>query len=768
MDSVESGMRRLASDLQTAAFTRRQFVVSASLAAGGLALGMVSADADPAGTLPTPWQPDGASGNELSAWIEIAADDTVTIRSPIPEIGNGSMTQVAMNVTEELACDWSRVKAEFCSIQRDYLEKGVYGVGFQPFFGGHSTDKVKMKRALQLGASARERLKAAAAARWNVPVSEIAAKNSVLTHRPSGRRLRYGEVAAAAAKIALPSEPELKPRSEWTFLGKASPAKLHIPQLVRGKTIYGIDVKVPGMVHAALRQAPVQGGTLKSYKAEAVLRMPGVRAVVVIDAAKTKGTPVPSKATWGPMDNRVQSAVAVIADHYWQARSALDALPIEWDGGEGGKWATDKQMYDAAQALHDDSSGRVLRKAGDVTGITGDKIVEGVYFTPYAENAMMEPLNGTALVSEDHVEVWCPTQDVIQAYWVAIDETGVPPEKVKLHQTYCGGGFGRRTQGDDVRVVVAVAKEYPGVPVKTIWSREECFQQGRYRTPIITRFKGVLGDDSYPLAVTSRTSFVGSRPIFQLTFGYDDMPYFTSGIIPNVHFSATKLPVHVLNGAYRGPCFNSHVFLVETFIDECAVLAGIDPLEYRLKLVSKWDKPWTDCLRVAAEKAGWGLRLPKGEGMGIAISCWPQAALHDTGSIVCTVARVQVSNDGEVTVKQLDIAFDCGSVANPDAVAAQIEGGTMFGMNMTLNEQMTIKDGAMVESNFEHYPMLRLGDRLPQINVHFDALSGSERFDIIGEAPTGPPGPAIGNAIFQATGKRLRSTPFRNHDLSWV
>jgi isoquinoline 1-oxidoreductase beta subunit len=746
--------------LEQTTLTRRQFIVSASLAAGGLALGVVSAHADP--------RAEAAAGTELSAWIEITADDTIIIRGPTPEIGNGSMTQVAMNVTEELACDWSRVRVDFCSIQRDYLEKGVYSIGFQPFFGGHSTEKPRIQHGLQLGASARERLKAAAAARWNVPVSEIAAKDSVLTHIPSKRHLRYGEVAAAAASVTLSAEPALKPRSEWSFLGKASPAKLHIPQVVTGNATYGIDVKVPGMVYAALTQAPVQGGSLKSHKPEAVLGMPGVRAVVVIDHAKTKGPPVPSKATWGSADNRVQSAVAVIADHYWQAKMALDALPVEWDSGPGGQWASEQQIYEAARALHDDSSGRVLRQAGNAASVTGDKIVEGVYSTPYAENAMMEPLNGTALVTADNVEVWCPTQDALQAYWVTIEETGVPPERVKLHQTFVGGGFGRRTQADDVRMVVAVAKEFPGVPVKTIWSREECFQQGRYRTPIVTRFKAVLGDDGYPLAVTSRTSFVGSRPLFQLTFGYDDMPYFASGVIPNVHFSSAQLPVHVLNGAYRGPCFNSHAFLVETFIDECAVAAGIDPLEYRLKLVSKWDQPWTDCLALAAEKAGWGQPLPKGEGRGIAITCWPLAATHNYGTVVCAVARVKVSGSGELTVTQLDVTFDCGSVANRDAVQAQIEGGTLFGMNMTLNEQMTLKDGAMVERNFDQYPMLRLGDRLPQVNVHFGALSGHERFSIIGEAPTGPVGPAIGNAIFQAIGKRLRSTPFRTQDLSWT
>jgi isoquinoline 1-oxidoreductase subunit beta len=746
---------------------RRQFIVSVSLAAGGLALGIVSVQAAASVSATGPWSSDAIAGGELSPWIEIGKDDTVTMRVPTPEVGNGAMTQVAMNVAEELACDWSRVRVEFCSIQRDYLEKGVYNSGFLPFFSGHGTDKVRMARALQIGASARERLKAAAASHWRVAVAEIEAKNSVLTHVPTGRRLRYGDVAAAAAKVTLPTEPALKPQSEWTFLGKASPGKVHAPQVVNGTATFGIDVQVPGMVHAALMQSPVHGGKLKSHRPEAVLGMPGVRAVVVVDPAKTKGSPVPQKSTWGFGDNQVQSGVAVIADHYWQAQRALDALPVEWDSGSDVQWQSSEQMYEAARGLLDASGGTVLRQSGDVATVKSDKVVAAVYSTPYCENAQLEPLNGTALVTADGAEVWCPTQDLLQAYWVAIDETGLPPEKVKIHEAYIGGAFGRRTMADDVRMVVAVAKEFPGVPVKTIWSREQCFQQGRYRTPIITRFKAALGGDGYPLAVTSRASFIGTRPLYRLTLGYDDMPYFTSGIIPHVHISTTNLPVHVLNGAYRGPCFNTHSFFVESFIDECAVAAGIDPLEYRLKLVSRWDKPWSDCLRVAAEKAGWGQALPKGEGRGIAITSWPQAAMHDAGTIMCAAARVKVSREGELTVEQVDVAFECGRVANRNAVRAQIEGGTLFGMNMTLNEQLTVKDGIVAERNFNQYRLLRINDRLPVINVHFDALSNHDRFDIIGEAPVGPIGPAIGNAIFQATGKRLRSTPFRSLDLSW-
>ncbi|MFV8816888.1 molybdopterin cofactor-binding domain-containing protein [Haliea sp. E17] len=743
---------------------RRRFLVTTSALAGGMLLGMgelARAGAD------GPWSPDEPAPHELSPWLEITPDDTVIIRVPTPEIGNGAMTQVAMNVTEELACDWSKVRVEFSSINRDYVEGGVYTRGFLPWFGGHGTDDVRMGYAMQLGASARERLRQAAANHWQVPVSEITAANSTLRHTRSDRSLSYGAVAEAAAAISLAQEPALKPQKDWTFLGKATPSRLHIPAVTRGEAVFGIDVQVPGMVHAALRQSPVHGGTLKNHDPKAVLGMPGVRAVVVIDPANTRGTQLEQKSTWGFSTNQLQSGVAVIADHYWQAKKALEALPCEWAAPAGKAWDSSADIYAATAALHHADDAKILRESGDVDSVTEGQVVEHDYTTPYAENAMIEPLSGTALVTGGSAEVWCPTQDMVQAYWVVIDETGMAPEQVRMHQTLVGGRFGRGTQADDVRVAVAVAREYPGVPVKTIWSREECFAQGRYRTPVNTRFRAVLGDDGYPRAVTSRVCFTGTHPLYQLTLGYDDMPYFTSGIIPHLRLSSTNQPVNIMNGAYRGPCYNSHVFTVETFIDDCAVAAGIDPLEYRLHLMSQWSTSWSDCLRIAAEKAGWGKPLPRGEGMGIAISNWPAGGVRDAGTVLCTVARVAVSPAGELRVMQVDVAFDTGKVANADAVRSQIEGGTLFGMNMTLNEELHIAGGVPLESNFDRYPMLRMGDHLPPINVHFEALSGQERFSIIGEAPVGPIGPAIGNAIYQATGKRLRSTPFRKQDLSW-
>lgn len=745
---------------------RRAFLVTTAVIGGGMALGL-SAEAAVPGGQSLPWSPDAASGNEFSPWIEIAADDTVTVRVPTPECGNGALSQAAMNVAEELHCDWSKVKVAFASYRRDYDEKGAYNTGFLSFFSGHSTFKPRLQKTLQLGASGRERLKAAAAVRWGVPTGEIEAENSLLIHKASKRKLRYGEVAAEAAKIVLPREPALKPESEWRLIGKKSLPKITIPDIATGKAVYGLDVKLPGMVHAALMQCPAHGGKLKSHDPAKVLTMPGVRAVVVVDPAKTVGYKGKTGSTFGFADSLAQWGVAVIAEHYWQAKKALDALPVEWDPGSGAQWKDAEAIYSAAKAARDTARPQTLRKLGDVATATGKRVVEGDYGTPYCENAALEPLNATALVTADSAEVWAPTQDMSQAFWVTVDETGLKPEQVKFHQTYIGGAYGRRGQGDDVRMAVAVAKQFPGKPVKVIWSREETFRQGRFRTPIFTRMRGVLDDTTgLPQAVTGEVGYVGNRPIFQMPLGFSDMPWFNNGVIPNVKLTSTALPVNVLNGAFRGPCYNSHAFVVETFIDECAEAAGIDPLEYRLKLLAGWDKSWSDCLRVAAKGVGWGRKLPKGEGLGIAITCWPIANAHNSGTVVACAAHVAVSKTGEIKVKQLDVAFDCGRVANPDGVRAQMEGGTLQGLSVCLGEELTIRDGVIAEANFDEYPIARMVDA-PPVNVHFEALSGHERMEIVGEAAIAPVQPAIGNAIRSATGKRLRRTPFRKADLTW-
>ncbi|WP_339677459.1 molybdopterin cofactor-binding domain-containing protein [uncultured Zhongshania sp.] len=739
--------------------SRRKFLITSATVAGGLSLQLVPIDSMAASES---GKAGGKSGSELSPWLTIHADDTVIVTVPTPEIGNGASTQQAMNIAEELECDWQYVKVEFASFSREYKQPGSYAVGLQPFFGGHSTDHDRMPYTMQLGASARERLKLAAAKRWDVPIAEIEARNSVLTHLPSGRKLRFGEVAAEAGSVELEAEPSLKPQSEWRLLGKTKPHKVQLPKVVNGSAEYGVDVTRPGMVYAALRQSPVHGGLLKSHDPEAVLSMPGVRAVVVIDPSATPGSPVDASPTFGFEGSECRSGVAVIADHYWQAKKALDALPMEWDDGLGAFWSSDEKIHERQDRVLERWAGVPLTKSGNVAAVKTAKTVEATYRTPFCEHATMEPLNGTALYTKDSLELWHSTQDMQQAFWVAVDESGIHPDHVTIHQTMVGGGFGRRVIGDDVRAVVAVARQYPDVPVKVIWSREETTQQGAYRTQLAARFRAGLNEQGMPESLEGETCFSGMA----LNLGFTDMAYAFSGAIPNVRLAASNLPMHIATGAYRAPCYNAHAFTVETFIDECAVAGGIDPLEYRLKLLADWDPAWSHCLKLAAERAGWGKPLPKGQGRGIAISNWPHSGEKQAGATVCAVAHVEVSQEGKLTVHSIDFTFDCGRTVNLDAVLAQLEGGIIFGLNMSLNEGLTIVDGAVVESNFDRYPMLKMAD-IPEINIHLEALSGHDRFAIIGEAPVGPIGPAIGNAIYQAIGKRVRSTPFRKQDLSW-
>jgi isoquinoline 1-oxidoreductase beta subunit len=746
--------------------SRRQFIVSSVALGGGMALGIVVADSAEAAFLgPLPWsESDALPGSELTPWISIGADDIVTVRVATPEIGNGVMTQTPMLVAEELACDWNKIRAEFAPTSRDYREDSVYSRNdpVTGYFSGRSTNSQRMKLMLQVGASARERLKTAAAAEWKVPVGEISAKDSVLTHMPTGRTLRYGEVAAKAAAVTLLVEPTPKPESEWTLLGKASPAKLNIPQIVNGSLIYGMDIRLPNMVYAALRQSPVHGGKVKNFDADKARTMPGVLAVVTVDPDEPRGLAIKSGAPFGYDDTHVRAAVAVIAEHYWQARKALDAIQIEWDDGAGARWKTTDQMIDAAVAALEHLADKVEKQSGDATLIDRqDKIVEATYVTPFSDQAPMEPLNGTALVTPDRVDVWHPAQQSKQAFWVAADESGMDPAKVFFHQTFIGGAFGRRIFADDLRMVVAIAKKFPGRPVHTIWSREEQTRQGKYRPLMVAKLKAGLDKTGMPAVFIANQASKGHFPRLA------DSPY-ALGCIPNVLVDVRKMPFHVVTGAYRGPGYNSYAFMVETFIDECALAAGIDPLEYRLRLLANWPDPgWHKVLHEVADKSGWGKGLPKGMGQGLAISNWGMNGKPEAGTTVAVVATVEVTKSGILKVHQLDAAFDCGKVANHDAVLNLAQGGVIFGLNMALNEEVNVRDGRMVEGNFDQYPILRTGDT-PLVNIHFGGLSGHDRFSELGEPPAGPVGPAIGNAIFRATGKRIRSTPIRKHDLSWA
>ncbi len=740
---------------------RRSFVVSLLGTGGALVTGMLG-PANAAVTDAEPWGKSPAEGaHDFTPWLSIAPDGKVTVMVAHPDIGNGVLTQSLSFVYEELQPKWEDLVAQYAPPSRDLRENNVYSSvgGALAYFSGRSTGPDRMKTYMTVAATAREQLKAAAAQAWSVPAGEITVAEGVLSHA-SGRSAPFGEMLEAAAAITLPEQPQPKPRDQWVFLEKASPAKVQLPQIVDGSAVYGMDVRVPDMVYAALRQSPVMGGRLKSYDFEAIKNLPGVLAVVEVKAGEpgeetSVKTPFPIGLTTRT------SAVAVIAEHYWQARTALDALPVEWDDGPGAKWKTTQMMNDAALAAVD-QSGEPLSSTGDVEAefSKGGTIVEAKYLTPYCEQAPMEPLNGTALVTADRVEMWHPSQHTQMAFAVAAVEAGVPPENVEVHQTFVGGGFGRRVFSDDARMVVAVAKGFPGRPVHTIWSREESTRQGRYRPLMGAYMKARLGEDGLPTAILARIS--GGPGYF--TSGMHDTALMQ--VVPNVQVdSVTIRDFHIATGPYRGPGYNSNAFFVESFLDECAVAAKADPLDYRIAIYSKWaDQGWAKCLTELKEKSGWGQPLPARQGRGVAIGNWGMAGKPDHGTTAAAVVHVEVPEDGSIKIHRIDVAFDTGRVLNRDAVIAELEGGTIFGLNMALNEELNIRDGRIVEGNYDEYPMIRIGD-VPEIHVHFGGLSDNDRYNEIGEPPVGPVGPALANAIFQVTGKRLRTQPLRKHNL---
>lgn len=436
---------------------------------------------------------------------------------------------------------------------------------------------------------------------------------------------------------------------------------------------------------------------------------------------------------------------------------------MEWDDGKGARWKTTDQIYQAAfAALDDDASAKVEVDYGDTSGVDGAaNKIEHDYLTPYCDQAPLEPLNGTALVTPDKVEVWHPAQNSQQGMWVASHEAGILPNRVFFHQTLVGGAFGRRLESDDVRMVVAIARKFQGRPVHVIWSREEMTRQGKYRPMMAARLSATLDPETgLPTAIVARQASRGHYPRFA------DTAYFM-GAIPAAKVDARGLPLHVTPGPYRGPGYNSYTFFQETFIDECAHAAGADPVDYRLRLLADFPNPgWTKVLREAAKQSGWGKSLPKGTAQGVAVTGWGLNGQKTLGTTVAVVATVEVSPEGLIAVKQLDCAFDTGKVMNRDEVTNLIQGGLIYGLNMAMYEEMNVENGRMVEGNFDTYKIMRMAEA-PVINVHFGGLTGADHYSEIGEPPVGTVGPAVGNAIFRATGIRLRRQPFAGQDLKW-
>jgi isoquinoline 1-oxidoreductase subunit beta len=719
--------------IRKTSLSRRQFIVTSLTATGGFALGIAVPGLAEAATLSVrPWGDEAAQhAGEINAWIVIEPDDTVIIRYGRAEMGQGSFTALPMIVTEELECDWDKVKPEYASANRNLRENRVYGnLGT----GGSRAVRETRPMLQQAGASARERLIAAGAKRWGVAAGECFAERSKVVHRSSGRTLRYGELAAEAAAIKLDKEPAIKTPDQFHFIGQ-SLDRIDIPLKINGTAVYGLDIKVPDMVHAAIVACPVFGGKVKSVDESKIAGARGVMQVV-----------------------RLPDAVAVIADRYWRAKAALERLPIEWDTGAAA--ATDSAQFRQLYLAALDKPGAVARHDGNVDAAmpAAAKTFEAVYEAPVISHAQMEPLNATAHVQADRVDVWVGTQNADLALQFAAQAAGVKPENVFIHNTFSGGGFGRRLRPDEVSQAVAISKAI-GKPVKLIWTREEDMRHGRYRTQAAIRFRAAFAADGVPLAFDCRTAAGGANPA-AVKDGLD--PQTVQGLIgtsyafPNLRVESVLTNTHVPLGPWRAPGHCQNAYFMESFIDEIAHGLGQDPLRFRRKMLAHRED-FVRVLDLLAEKSDWDRPMPAGKGRGLAV--------HDSyDSIVGMVAEVAVSPAGALKVERVVIAADCGHVVNPRTVEMQLEGGMIYGLSAVLFGEITVKNGSVEQGNFDTYPVVRMQD-VPNTEVYL-TLSRGKIWGGIGEPGAAVLPAAVTNAVFAATGKRIRSLPIKNQSLS--
>jgi isoquinoline 1-oxidoreductase beta subunit len=717
---------------------RRKFLVSVAAAGGGLALGFdvpfgsaAQAAADQVSADRTP---------EINAWIVIQSDDTVIIRVARSEMGQGTLTALPMLVAEELECDWSKVKAEFPRPDENLRRNRIWG-DFST--GGSRSIRNSQEPLRRAGATAREMLIAAAAAQWNVAASECRAANSVITHGPSRRTVSYGQVAEAAAKLPPPKDVKLKDAKDWRLIGKPT-KRLDVTDKVTGKPIYGIDVRVPGMLHAALAQCPVFKGTLKSVDDSKAVGMKGVHRVV-----------------------RLKDAVAVVADNWWQAKQALAALTIEWDGGKGADVSSASIRAFLHGGLTADNAG-VGRAQGNIRDgfASAGKRVDADYEVPFLAHATLEPQNCTAHVNGDRAEIWAPTQNGEAALAAAAHTLGIPTQNVIVHKTMLGGGFGRRGVTQDfVPPAVLIARE-AGRPVKVVWSREEDIGHDYYRPVAMARMSAGLGDDGMPRAwhvrMTGNSIWSTLMPMtvrggvdrqFQEGF-LGDMPYDIPNYLADYAIRNTHVPV----GFWRCVNHTQNCFFKESFVDEMAHAAGSDPLEYRRRLIGSHRNAakFLGVLNAAADRAGWTTPLPPSTYRGIALN-------EAYNTFVAAVAEVTVAADGTIRMHRIVIALDPGTIVNPLTAEMQTESAVVFGLTAALYGEITIKDGRVEQSNFNDYRMLRLAE-MPKVETVLMPSGGF--WGGCGEPPVAVVAPALCNAIFAATGKRIRSLPLKNHDLT--
>jgi isoquinoline 1-oxidoreductase subunit beta len=716
---------------------RRAFVIGTAAAGAGLALG-----------LDIPFGPTvvrAADGSpEVNAWVVIRPDDTVVIRIARSEMGQGSLTGLAQLVAEELECDWSKVTTEYPTPGQSVARKRAWG-DFST--GGSRGIRASHEYVRKGGATARMMLIQAAANEWKVPAAECTAANSVITHTPSGKTTTYGKVVEAAAKLEPPADVKLKDPKDWKIAGKGL-KRLDTVDKTTGKMTYGIDIKLPGMLNAAIKACPVFGGKVKSYDEAKVTGMKGVKKVVKVG----------------------ETAVAVVADTWWHAKTALDALPIVWDEGDNGQVTSASIAKWLAEGL-DSGPAYVGNESGDAKAAVASaaKKVEAVYNYPYQNHATMEPMNATALYTSDRCEVWCGTQNGEAAFAATLEASGLSADKCDVHKQMLGGGFGRRGQTDYVRQAVAIAKQMPGTPIKLLWSREEDMQHGNYHPITQCKMTGAFDADNNLTALQMRISgqsilfslrpealvsgkdpatFAGLNPTGEAAFGYT---------IPNLLIDHSMRNPHVPPGFWRGVNVNHNAIYIECFMDELAHAAGQDPLEFRRKLMTKNPKNLA-VLNAVAEKIGWGKPPPAGVYRGI-------AQHMGYGSYVAGAAEISVTDGNKIKVHRLVAATDPGYAVNPAQIERQIAGSFVYGLSGLFYGGCTVKDGRIEQSNFDNYNSMRISE-MPKVESIVMPSGGF--WGGVGEPTICVAAPAVLNAYFAATGKRIRSVPLRDQNISFA
>jgi isoquinoline 1-oxidoreductase subunit beta len=718
--------------------SRREFLGHSASATGALVVGFHTA-----GVRSAQAQSTAAAADEVNAWVVVKPDDTVCIRIARSEMGQGSLTGLAQMVAEELECDWARVTTEYPTPGQNLARNRVWG-NFST--GGSRGIRESHDYVRKGGATARVMLVQAAADAWGVPAAECRAANSIITHAPTARTVSFGKVAAAAAKLTPPKDVALKDPKDWKLIGKRV-KRLDTVDKTTGAQVYGSDLKLPGMLNAAIKDCPVFGGKVKSVNAAAVLQRKGVKKVVRVG----------------------DSAVAVIADTWWHAKTALDALTIEWDEGPNAQVSSAsiaavlKAGLDAPDAVVGNSNGDARKSIAGAA-----RKVEAVYSYPYQNHATMETMNATARWTRERCEVWTPTQNGEAALAATSEASGLPPASCEVYKLLLGGGFGRRGAVHDwVRQAVAIAKEIPGTPVKLIWSREEDMLHGRYHPVTQCKLTAAIDKDGnldgLHMRISGQSIVAGVFPQ-NIKDGRDPVvfqglnspgPEASIGYtVPNLLIDHAMRNPHVPPGFWRGVNLNQNTIYLECFIDEIAHATRQDPLALRRKLMARHPKH-LGVLNAVAERVGWGTPAAPGVHRGL-------AQTMGFGSYVAACAEVSVNDAGELKVHRIVAATDPGHAVNPQQIEAQVEGSFVYGLSAALYGECTVKGGRIEQENFNTYPVLRM-DMMPRVETIVMPTGGF--WGGVGEPTIAVAAPAVLNAIFAATGKRIRDLPLKHHSL---